>query len=267
MTADKSSSTTISPLAAIALKLVGVISILSFLVDLANLLLPPDFLNPVWLAGVINNIVERGIIPFLGITLLLVGFWVDRTSGRSKQPGSLLIDLRFWSCLLASILGLLFIVLPIVNITNNQPLGRVLVERAEQEVNQERGLAQQALAARFEQRRNELQVLIQNEELLQQLIDSGELETAINDGRVPENILDFRGDPEGLDNNLRQLAEADNQRIQAEANSQLEDNRRRINGGLLKSVIVIAINGLLLAIGHIVIGWIGLRRLVSVNRN
>ncbi|MEL7316486.1 MAG: HpsJ family protein, partial [Cyanobacteria bacterium J06559_3] len=186
MTADKPSSTpAISPLAAIALKLVGVISILSFLVDLANLLLPPDFLNPVWLARAINEIVERGIIPFLGITLLLVGYWVDRTSGRGKQPGSLLIDLRFWSCLLASILGILFIAIPIVNITNNQPLGRVLVERAEQEINRDRALEEQALAGRFNQGRGLLQQLFQNEELLQQFIDSGQLEAAINSGSLP----------------------------------------------------------------------------------
>lgn len=257
------SSPAVSPLAAIALKLVGIITIVSFLLDFLNLILPPDFLNAQWVATLTTSLVDRGIIPFFGIALLLAGFWVDRSVGRAQQPGNLLADLRFWSCLLASILGVVFLLVPILHVINTQSATQQVIERFEQEATQASGQLEQRLAGSLNQRQAQLQALFQNDELLQQTIDSGQIEQAISSGQLPENVLDFRENPEALNETFGQQLEEGRQRIQTEVGTQLEESRGRARLNATKSSILVSISSLLLAIGYTIVGWVGLRRLVG----
>ena len=63
-----------SPLAAIALKLVGLVTIISALLDYLILVIPPDFANPQWQLATTTQLVDRGIVPLVGIALILTGF-------------------------------------------------------------------------------------------------------------------------------------------------------------------------------------------------
>ena len=137
MTADNSfANSTVSPLAAIALKLVGVVTILSALLDFIVLLIPPNFGDPQWLLNATTQVVDRGIVPLVGIALLLAGFWVERSSGKASQGGSLLTDLRFWTCLIASILGLVFLVFTFLHINNVRITSREALAQVQREANQ-----------------------------------------------------------------------------------------------------------------------------------
>lgn len=258
MTADKSlSSPAVSPLAAISLKLVGVVTILSSLLDFLILLLPPEFGNAQWLLNVTTGIVDRGIVPFVGIALLLTGFWVDRNVGKGSQPGNLLLDLRFWSCVVASILGLVFLLLTFLHLNNVRIATRTALERVEQEASQAATQLEQRLEGELSQQQNQLQLLFQDEDLLQQAIDSGQL---------PQDVVQYRDDPNALDELLTERAGQARNQIETEIGTRREDAVKRVRREAVKSGIRISVSSFLLAIGYVVVGWTGLRRLTALNR-
>jgi hypothetical protein len=258
MTADNSlSGSAVSPLAAIALKLVGVVTILSALLDFIVLLVPPDFGNPQWLLNTTTQIVDRGIVPLVGIALLLAGFWVERNAGKSSQGGSLLTDLRFWTCIISSVLGLIFLIFTFLHINTVRITSQEALAQVQREANQASAQLEQRLAGELSQQQNQLQLLFQDEALLQQAIDAGQL---------PEEIQQFRDNPEGLSEFLNQRASQARQEIETEIGTRREDARSQIRQEAAKSAARISISSLLMSIAYIVIGWIGLRRLMSMGR-
>ncbi|MGB7488120.1 MAG: HpsJ family protein, partial [Phormidesmis sp.] len=80
-----------SPLAAISLKLVGAITIAAAMVDFLTLLLPPEFGNRAWQLATVTSLVDRGIVPLVGIALLFTGYWIDTSIGKSARRSSLAI--------------------------------------------------------------------------------------------------------------------------------------------------------------------------------
>ncbi|MEM9005690.1 MAG: HpsJ family protein [Cyanobacteria bacterium P01_F01_bin.86] len=272
MTVDKpSSSPTVSPLAAISLKLVGGVIIVSSIVDFLILLLPPDLLNSQWQLNVTTQIVDRGIVPLVGIALLLTGFWIERSVGRSKLPSSLLRDLRFWACALASILGFVFLIMTFLHINNVRLAAQGSLANLEQQANDasaetiaqiDEQLAQ--LEGAQTQQQNQLAQLFQNESLLQQAIDSGQL---------PDEVLRFKDDPAALDEFLsqrageaRQQLETMRQERETQIGTRREELRGRIRQEAVKSAARTSISSFLLAIGYVVVGWTGLRRLMNISR-
>lgn len=258
MTADKPlSSPVMSPLAAISLKLVGIVTILSALLDFLTLLLPPDFDNKQWLLNLTTSFVDRGIVPFVGIALLLTGFWVDRTSGKSNRAGTLLLDLRFWSCIVACILGVVFFIMAFLHVNNVRINARDALAQVEQQANQASTQLEQRIEGAVNQQQSQLQALFQDENLLQQAVSSGQLS---------EDFLQFRDDPAALDQFLSQRATEEQQRIATEIGTRREDARQQVRVGAIKSAARISLSSLLLTIGYTVVGWIGLRRLLSASR-
>lgn len=258
MTAENSfTNSAVSPLAAIALKLVGVVTILSALLDFLVLLFPPNFGDAQWLLNSTTQIVDRGIVPLVGIALLLAGFWIERSAGKSSQAGSLLADLRFWSCVVASILGLVFLVLAFLHINTVRLTTQQALAQVQREANQASAQLEQRLAGELSQQQNQLQMLFQDDALLQQAIDAGQL---------PAEIQQFRDNPEGLDEFLNQRASQAQQEIETEIGTRREDARKRIKQEAAKSAARISISSLLMSIAYIVIGWTGLRRLTSGGR-
>ncbi|MDB9525496.1 HpsJ family protein [Oscillatoria sp. CS-180] len=256
MTAEKPfANSAVSPLAATALKLVGVVTILSVLLDFLILLIPPDFLNTDWQLRTFTQIVDRGIVPLVGIALLLTGFWVDRSSGKGGRPTSLLADLRFWTCLIASILGLLFLILPFLHVNNVRTAAQGELAQVEREATEASSQLEQRLSGELSQQQSQLQRLFEDDALLQQAIQAGQL---------PAEIEQFRDNPAGLDEFLTQRAGEAREQIETEIGTRREDARQQIRQRAFKSAIRVAIGSLLMAIAYIAIGWQGLRRLMSM---
>lgn len=258
MTADKpSSSSSISPLAAISLKLVGAVAILSALLDYVILLTPPNFLNPQWQLNFTTQIVDRGIVPLFGIALLLLGFWVDRSSGRMAQTRSLLTDLRFWACILASILGFVFLVLTFLHINTVRLTSQEALAQVTREANDASAQLEQRLQGEVAQQQQQLQALFQDEALLEQAIQSGQL---------PETVAQFRGDPEGLNAFLEERVGEARQQIATEIGTRREQAEQQVRREAIKSGLRISVSSLLLTVGYTIIGWTGLRRLMTAGR-
>ncbi|WP_035986802.1 HpsJ family protein [Leptolyngbya sp. KIOST-1] len=251
-------SSVVSPLAAIALKVAGAIAILSALLDFFILLIPPNLTNVQWQLATTTQLVDRGIVPLIGIALLLVGLWVDNSVGRTPQRKSLTSDLRFWACALASLLGLVYLLLILlhlnaVRLSSQQALAQVSTEAGEAAAQ-----LQQRLSAELTQQQSQLGAILNNEDLLAQAIEGGQL---------PPDIQQYRNNPEGLSQFLQQRADQAQQQIETEIGTRRVAAERQVRVEAWRSGIRISVISLLLAAGFSIVGWLGLRRLLSLTRS
>ncbi len=238
----------VSPLAAIA--------ILSALLDFLILLIPPNLANAQWQLATTTQLADRGIVPLVGMALLLTGFWVDGATSRlsQSQPKKPIGDPRVWVCALASALGLVYLLLILLHLS----AVRLSSQQALDQVNNEAGEAaaqlQQRLSTELTQQQNQLDALLQNEDLLSQAIQSGQL---------PPDIGQFRDNPEGLTQFLQQQADQAQQQIETEIGTRRSEAESRVRNEARRSGLRISLISLLLAAGYSIIGWVGLRRLLS----
>ena len=116
---------------------------------------------------------------------------------------------------------------------------------------------EEQLQGEVAQQRNQLNLLFQDEALLDQAIQTGQL---------PEDVLRFKDDPTALDQFLSARSQEAQNQIQTEIGTRREQLDQQVRREAAKSAIRISVSGLLLAIGYSVIGWTGLRRLLMINR-
>jgi hypothetical protein len=250
-------SPVVSPLAAIALKVAGTIAILSALLDFLILLIPPNLTNVQWQVATTTQMVDRGIVPLVGMALLLAGFWVDSSVGRIAQRKNLTTDPRFWVCALASLLGLVYLLLTLLHLNAVRLSSQQALEQVSNEASQAATQLQQRLSTELSQQQTQLGALLQNEDLLSQAIQSGQL---------PSDIGKYRDDPDGLTKFLQQRADQAKQQIETEIGTRRADAERRVKTEARRSGLRISVISLLLSGGYSFIGWVGLRRLLSLTR-
>ncbi|MBE9260431.1 MULTISPECIES: HpsJ family protein [Aphanizomenonaceae] len=265
-------TTSISSRTSFLLQLIGIICILFFSLDLLFLLFPLQLTDKLWQINLCRSLVDQGIVPLLGLGGILTAYWVDRSSESSRSSSS---GLKLPIFILSSLLGLIFLLIfPLhlsnVNQVKEEGLARIEKE-AEQSENQVKSqLAQlqnqlgndqvkasveKQRAALKEQLRTQLNELVKDEQKYNQ---------ALSDNQLPEAQKDllkqYKTNLNSLDNFIaqqtdpEQLAKQRISQIQTQAQQQLqktqEDAWKELRTG---------INSLLLSIGYIVIGWRGLR--------
>jgi len=230
----------ISPLASQVLKLVGVILILFFLVEFLAFFVSPDFANQQWQLGVITQLVERGVTPLVGFALIYTGFQVRpalSSSGTASAENSPWQNPRFWAFVVASLLGLLFLLLIPLHFSATNQASQQAIEGINQQVGQA-----------------ELQ-LEQQQTQVKSLVESGKLDQLIQSNQVPPEqvalLQQLKQDPQALE----KRAEQARSRIRTEQNQAQE----RAKTEALRSQLRVELRSLLLAIGYITIGWSGLR--------
>lgn len=254
------------------LRLVGVILILIFVLELAIMSSPFNLLDRGWQINFATQAVDRGIIPLVGLALFFTGYWIDNVASDSPSSHIPLLGGRFWALLFSSLLGLIFLLLVPLH-TNNVIQART---QAVQQINQDAAQAQNRLQSQLgspqaqveiegqqSQLKSQIGALLQNEQLLNQ---------ALGSPQVPEQFKNLlrqaQANPQGLDQLLKQQFNAETlrgqglaqiQKRQTEANLQAEQEA-------WKSGLRIGSSSLLLSIGYIVIGWTGLRSLRSTTR-
>lgn len=243
---------------AIALKVVAVILILSSLVDYATLLIPFDPTVPQWQVGFTNAIVDRGIIPMVGIVFLLIGYWIGNTV-EPARGGSMFADLRFWAFSLASVLGLLFLLLVPLHISNLSNLSADRLVEIDQQAS--------TLEDQIIQQEERLTVLLGDQAQLDQqlaqldeVIESGTFqgqevppEQLAQAEQLRSQIIAVRENPDMVQQEIDQRkTELATQRTELENQAKTE---------AFKNGIRIGISSFLLAIGYIAIGWTGFKSL------
>lgn len=246
------SSSVYSPFTALALKIVGLIMILSSLLDYIILAIPSPGVSPLkseWQLALTSQLVDRGIIPMVGIALLVTGYWIANSVGASEAKSSVQ-DLRFWAFILSSLLGLIFLLLVPLHFNNI----RLQSDAALKQINQRATQAETQLDNQTKQ----VDALVRDPQKL------SELDKAIQSGQVKgPQLAQLQALREQL-NTFKQDPKALNQQVEA-AQTQIRSGRleaeKRARSEALKLGLRTGLSSLLLAIGYIAIGWTGLRNL------
>ncbi|MEG4284323.1 HpsJ family protein [Microcoleus sp. A006_D1] len=255
-----------SSVAARTLKVVGIILILSALLDCIVLSLPgeaSDIANRAWQLAAATQIVDRGIIPLMGIALLMTGFWVDSSSGVSIDRRNFWVDLRFWALLISSLLGLIYLLLVPVHLNNTRlelkdTLAQVDKEAGQAEGQLEAQIKSEQFKAQVEQlktqRRSQIGALLQDDAKLQQALKSPEVPKELK-----AVLQESKNDPKALDKFLEQQAQELPAQARNEIRTRKQQKEKELRTRSRNSSLQTGISSLLLAIGYITVGWTGLR--------
>ena len=236
-----------APLASRILVVVGIILILSSLLDFFILGVPFDVQNRQWLLRFISGLVDRGIVPLVGIGLLFGGTWIARRSGAAKNAsGSPLLDPRFWALVLSLTLGALFLLLTPLYLNGARLLGETERENIETGATN----ATEQIPTQVNTLKERLKVVAANPERIQQLLDSGQVPE-----EQAERLQRLKDDPNSVDAQAEELGEQLKEQIQERRTQALEDSSTR----LLRSMVTTGANSFILAVGYLTIGWFGLK--------
>jgi ABC-type multidrug transport system fused ATPase/permease subunit len=253
---------------ALTLKVVGIVLILSFLLDFLLLLFPFLPTDRGWQISLATNLVDRGIVPLVGLGILFAGHWIE--SADSDRPPSL--DLRFPTLILSSILGLMFLLIfPLhlnnVNLAKNQTVTKINedAEQAEKQLNNQLSQLQAQLntdqgKAQLQQARNQtkaqLSEILKDEQKYKQALESPQVPPAIK-----EVLKKAKADPTELDKAIEKQTDIEGLRNQqiSQVRQRKEEAEKQAKDNAWKSGLRTGISSLLLSIGYIIIGWTGLK--------
>jgi ABC-type multidrug transport system fused ATPase/permease subunit len=251
------------------LKVAGVILMLSFLLDFVILLFPFQPTDKTWQIGLANALVDRGIVPMVGLGLLFSGYWVDATNDGGPSTG---FDLRLPSLILASVLGLIFLLIFPLHLSNihkvsAQDVEKITKEASDKEVaidndlnNKLAILSTDQGKAALEQKKTEFRTQINNllkdEQQYKQALESPQISPV-----QKEIFKKIKANPQEIDKLIEQQTDfkaqaAEQKRQIRELKESLEKQAR---DAAWKSGLRVGISSLLLSIGYIIIGWTGLR--------
>ncbi|WP_052128791.1 HpsJ family protein [Neosynechococcus sphagnicola] len=135
------------------LRLVGILLILTSLLNFVILLVPLNLQDPQWQLNVTIQLVDRGITPLVGLAFLVAGFWIESFLGKPQGDGqrplsvhsAASLDLRFLAFWLSSVLGVVFLLLIVLLFSTAGAVN----EQALTQINQEATQAQAQLATRL----------------------------------------------------------------------------------------------------------------------
>ncbi|NEO97221.1 MAG: hypothetical protein F6K58_00580 [Symploca sp. SIO2E9] len=259
-------SSVYSPFTALTLKLVGLVMIVSSLLDYIILAIPSNSLESAdafreWQWAVTTQGVDRGVVPLVGIALFLTGYWVSKSLNDPRtEPTSYTVEIRFWVLVLSAILGLLFLLLVFLHTSNTLWRSNRAFEQIEQQ------------ATQVETQLENVEKLKTPEglEKFRQELERSEarLEGAIEAGQVsPAQLRQAKFQLEASKSLLKAFQEnpeVANQKLEENVNKILSRNleqQNRVKSNVWKSGIKTILSSLLLAIGYTIIGWAGLRSL------
>jgi hypothetical protein len=252
------------------LKIIGVILILSSLLDYITLAIPPQLLDSQWQFDFTTQIVDRGIIPMVGIAFILMGYSIDTSMANASNKSG--IDLRMPTFILSSILGLVFLLLVPLHLSNLHQVNSNVLTQIEQKADQ----AENNIKSQYDQ----LNTLIKDPQRLQQLeAQISKINSAISSGQYQgqslnaEQIQRLEEQKKQLEN-LRELAknpdsvEGRLSELQTQLRDQKLEQEGRAKTDALKQGFRTGLSSLMLAIGYIAIGWLGLKGMggASVSR-
>ncbi|MDJ1178408.1 HpsJ family protein [Roseofilum sp. BLCC_M91] len=253
----KASSNPISPLASRSLQLVGLVMIVSFIIDILIIAIPPELLSPQWRLSFTSQFIDRGVIPLVGVALLLGGVWIKESEGTSSSKQGML---RSAAVLVSLVLGIVYLlVVPLHSIDTVRSRNRALRNLEAQAQQAEEQLQAQldnpqfraGLDQRREQFRTQINTLISNEEQFQQALEQAPEQQA-------QLLEQFRSDPGAIDTFINEQVDALPQRARSQIEQEKTQREERAQVTTLKSMSQ-SMNGALLAIGYLGIGLAGVQ--------
>jgi hypothetical protein len=244
----------------LCLKLMGVVFILSFFLDAATFLFPFTWQESAWQISVVTAVVDRGVVPLVGIAVILIGYWIDAASGSVKKSSTLL-PLSIY--VIATFLGLIFLLLVPVHLNNLNQAKTTALEQIAQGVGQGEQQIQGFLANLNNISKNPQQ-LDQQIAQRQQVLSAGQIQGQQLTTQQIEELKAQTQQLQNLRNLTKQPAEFKKrvEEIKNQLNTQLADRKREAESQAktqaLKQGLRIGLSSLMLAIVYSAVGWLGL---------
>jgi hypothetical protein len=244
----------------LVLKLTGVILILSSIIDFIAFVYPFNWQDTAWALTFVSNIVDRGIVPLLGMMLILIAYWIENVSGGTAQKSR--FDLRLPIFGFATLLGLLFLLFVPTHFSNLNTQQGLLLKQIDQGASQGEEQIKGFLS--------QVNTLSQNPQLLNQQIE--QRNQAITSGQAqgqalnPQQLESLRQQRDQLQG-LKELSKNPQEYqkkvagIKKTLETQLLDRRKKaeneVKDKIFDQILRTCLSSLLLAIGYSTIGWLG----------
>jgi hypothetical protein len=253
------------PAAPFVLRLVGIIMIVSSMVDYLSVLIPPNFSDKAWFASVVTQIVDRGIIPLVGFAFLFAGAFLESGSFNLGERVKPVMSFRFWAMLLALLLGLVFLLAFPLHLNNTRQVSDQALERIDREAKD----AENQLNTQVQQRQDQITAALRDPNQSKQLDDQlKQIDAAIASGQLKGDQLTqaqrAQKELQALKANPNSVAD----RAKEFRNTQLTSIRERqaqatnqAKSEFWKTGVRVGISSLLLSLAYFIIGWSGLREM------
>ncbi|MEM7554936.1 MAG: HpsJ family protein [Cyanobacteria bacterium P01_A01_bin.84] len=253
---------------ALALKAIGIVLILSAFIDFAFLLIPFQVNDKLWQINLVERLVDAGIVPLVGLGLLLAGYWFSSMENDGHPKG---LDLRMPAFILSTLLGLMFLVFLPVHANNVLTISSQTVEQ----INKDANTAENQLNARFSQIEARLKDEKVQAELEKQkstfkarvtglIKDEKRYQEALKNPQLPaaekELLKKIKANPQELDKLIAQQSnpEVGLTRQKTQIRERKEKAIKNTEEKRWKSVGT-CLSSLLLCVAYSVIGWSGLK--------
>lgn len=248
----------------LCLSLVGGILLISSLIEYLFLIFPLQFQDQNWQITITNSLVDRGIVPLMSICLLLIAWWIN-DNNINEKAGKII---RLPVFIIASILGLIFLLLVPLHLTNINSVSSDLMAQITQKVQQQQTQIQgfvaqlDAIAKNPEQLKQEIaqrsQVIEAGGVIQGQKLNPQELASITSQRDQLQQMLDLSQKPDQL---KAKLQEVEN-RLQDELKTMENNEISKAKTIALKQSLRTSISSLMLSIAYIVIGWLGLQMMM-----
>ncbi len=245
-----------SPLSApFALKLVGYILIFSSLLDYVFLLSSLDFQNKSALGNALTQLVDRGVIPMIGLALALAGAWLEKLADIPSRTKIF----RLVALVISAILGVGFLVLVPLHLNNT----RQVAEQARTQIGDQAKNAEGQVEQQVQQRQMELGELVKDQKKFDEQLK--QISAAIDSKQVPEaqlpqlqqlqkDLQEIKADP----SKLQSKAQDSRNQLLNQIREQKTKQEQKIDSESLKANIRTGLSSLILSVGYLVISWVGL---------
>lgn len=244
----KTNSPAYSNFTALSLKVVGLMMLVSAVFDYIMLAIPFNIGQTEWQLTFIGQMVDQGVRPLVGLSLLSVGYWIANRHNDPKEARFQFRDIRFWGIILASILGLIYLLFVPVHLNNV----RVATDQALQQI------AERASQAdlQVQQQVQQIESILGNDDQYK------ELEQALASGQVQgEQLTRLQGLKQQIDV-LKQNPQALNQQLE-QTKTRLATDRKnaedQARSEAVKLGVRTGVTSLLLAIAYALVSWTGLK--------
>jgi hypothetical protein len=252
-----------SQFTSLSLKLVSVILIISSILDYITLIDFSKFQDLAWRITFTGQLVDRGVVPLVGIVFMVVGYWIDTNTDRVNPAKKSSFDLRVPTFIIASALGLLFLLLVPLHLSNLIQVNSETLTQIQQGADQ----AESKIKVQFD----ELSQLANNPQNLQKLdAQIQELTKAIGSGQLqgqplnPIQVQQLEERKKQLQNfrelakNPKAIKERLNE-IQTQLRGQKLEQEKTQKTKVIKEGLRTELSSIMLAIGYISLGWLGLK--------
>ncbi|GAP96423.1 hypothetical protein NIES2104_29600 [Leptolyngbya sp. NIES-2104] len=238
---------------------------MSALVNYLSILFPPNFSDKTWFVAVIAQLVDRGIVPLVGLGFIFTGSFLEHGSLASGDRGKPFGTFRFWALLLSLLLGLLFLAAFPLHLNNTRQVSDQELERIDREAKD----AESQLDVQVQQRQQQITAALRDPNQAKQLDDQlKQIDAAIASGQLKGDQLEqarrAQKELQALKANPNSVAD----RAKEFRNQQLTGLRERrqtaendARSRFWKNGVQVGINSLLLSLAYFIVGWVGLKEM------